>query len=85
MVHGKIPAETKGSEYAALFAERFQIMVGTTVIEVINVPNASVMVIGKRGEIWIVSITPAQGRVGRARSRVTTPLPQRFPGLGRMP
>ncbi len=66
IVHGQMRSEDKDIEMARFVKGETQIMVATTVIEVgVNVPNATVMIIGSAERFGLSQLHQLRGRVGR--------------------
>lgn len=66
MLHGRQPADMRGTNMQRFVNGETQIMVATTVIEVgVNVPNASVMVIESTERFGLSQMHQLRGRVGR--------------------
>ena len=68
IVHGRMKPEDKAWEMDRFAKGQAQILVATTVIEVVNVPNASVMVI-EFGAVWLVPTSPVARTRGRGASQ----------------
>ncbi|MGC1459124.1 MAG: ATP-dependent DNA helicase RecG [Steroidobacteraceae bacterium] len=80
LVHGRQPAARKEATMAAFKANRVQLLVATTVIEVgVDVPNATLMVIENAERMGLAQLHQLRGRVGRGAAASTCVLLYRAP------
>ena len=66
LVHGKMPSAEKQAVMRAFRDHEYDVLVGTTVIEVgVDVPNATVMIVNHAERFGIAQLHQLRGRVGR--------------------
>ena len=66
LAHGRLSGVEKDAVMAAFAEGRLSVLVATTVVEVgVNVPNASIMVIGPAERFGLAQLHQLRGRVGR--------------------
>ncbi len=80
LVHGRLPTAEKQAVMEAFVANRVQVLVATTVIEVgVDVPNASLMVIEHAERFGLSQLHQLRGRVGRGAAESVCVLLYRRP------
>jgi ATP-dependent DNA helicase RecG len=80
IVHGRMPPTRKDEAMLAFKANKIQLLVATTVIEVgVDVPNATLMVIENAERMGLAQLHQLRGRVGRGTLASTCVLLYRSP------
>lgn len=70
LLHGRMSAEEKDAAMADFRANRTQILVATTVVEVgVDVPNATIMLINNADSFGLSQLHQLRGRIGRGQHK----------------
>ena len=65
-IHGRLPRESSAQAMAEFRANRLQVLVSTTMIEVgVDVPNATVMLVENAEQFGLAQLHQIRGRIGR--------------------
>lgn len=65
-IHGRLPRESSAQVMAEFRANRLQVLVSTTMIEVgVDVPNATVMLVENAEQFGLAQLHQIRGRIGR--------------------
>jgi len=70
LVHGRMPAQERQAVLDAFRRREFDVLVGTTVLEVgVDVPHATLMVVAGADRFGLATLHQLRGRVGRGTRR----------------